>query len=149
LHQEDWARLVFGISIAACAAGEFSQAVKWRRGVTRADWRSEVEFRVVFFVGIVLLPLAQTMVPDAVLNGAEVFVLGLIIGWFGLMLRWWSFATLGRYFTTVVKTSSDQVVVSRGPFEFFGIPATAVCSRHSWGAASCSAIGWACVPPRC
>ncbi|WP_238384870.1 methyltransferase family protein [Segeticoccus rhizosphaerae] len=38
------------------------------------------------------------------------------VGWLGLLLRWWSFATLGRYFTTVVKTSADQVVVSRGPY---------------------------------
>jgi protein-S-isoprenylcysteine O-methyltransferase Ste14 len=122
LQQEGWARLVFGISVASFAVGEFSQAVKWRRGATRADWRSELVFRVFFFAGIVLLPLAQTLAPDAVLEGAGVFVLGLIIGWFGLLVRWWSFATLGRYFTTVVKTSADQVVVSRGPYRVLRHP---------------------------
>ena len=37
-------------------------------------------------------------------------------------MRWWSFATLGKYFTTVVKTSADQVVVERGPYRVLRHP---------------------------
>jgi protein-S-isoprenylcysteine O-methyltransferase Ste14 len=122
MQQETWAHLVFDISIAAFAVGELTQAVKWRRGASRTDLRGEVAFRVVFFAGILMLPLAQTLAPEAVLPGAGVFVLGAVIGWLGLVLRWWSFATLGKYFTVIVKTSADQVVVSRGPYRVLRHP---------------------------
>jgi len=121
-QQEAWARLAFYISIAAFAVREFSQTVKWRRGASRTDLRGEVVFRVVFFAGIMMLPVAQTVEMKAVLEGAASFLLGTDIGWLGLLLRWWSFATLGEYFTTVVKTSADQVVVSRGPYRVLRHP---------------------------
>ena len=120
-QQETWARLVFGISVAAFAVGEFSQVVK-RRGASRTDMRDEVVFRAIFFAGILMLPLAQALAPQAVLSGAGVFLLGTAIGWLGLLLRWWSFATLGTYFTTVVMTSPDQVVVERGPYRIMRHP---------------------------
>jgi protein-S-isoprenylcysteine O-methyltransferase Ste14 len=125
IQQETWARLVVGVSVAAFAVGEFSQVVKWRRGASRTDVRGEVVFRVIFFAGILMLPLAQALAPEAVLDGAGVFVVGTVIGWLGLLLRWWSFATLGTYFTTVVKTSSDQVVVERGPYRILRHPSYA------------------------
>lgn len=122
LQQEAWARVVFGISVVVFAIGEFSQVVKWRRGASRADLRSEFVFRVVFFLGILVLALAQTLVPGAVLDGSWAFVLGAVVGWLGLLLRVWSFATLGKYFTTVVKTSADQVIVSDGPYRILRHP---------------------------
>ena len=122
LQQETWARVVFGISVAAFAIGEFSQAVKRRRGASRVDVRGEVVFRVIFFAGILMLPLARTLAPGAVLERPAAFVLGAVLGWLGLLLRWWSFATLGTYFTTVVRTSADQVVVGRGPYRVLRHP---------------------------
>jgi protein-S-isoprenylcysteine O-methyltransferase Ste14 len=122
MQQEAWARLVFYISVAAFAVGELSQAVKWRRGDTRTDLLGEVAFRVIFSAAILMLPLARAVAPDAVLDGAGVFALGAIVGWLGLLLRWWSFATLGKYFTTVVKASADQVVVERGPYRVLRHP---------------------------
>ena len=111
MQQETWARLVFYTSVAAFAVGgalpgHDSQAMQWRRGVSRTDLLDEVVFRVIFLAGILMLPLAPALAADALLNSAEVFVLGAIIGWPGLLLRWWWFATLGKYFTTVVKTSA-------------------------------------------
>ena len=122
MQQEPWARLVFSISIAAFAVGEVSQAVKWRRDATHTDLLNEVGFRVIFFASILMLPFGQALAPDAVFNGAEVFVVGAIIGWLGLLLRWWSFAALGEYFTTVVKISADQVVIERGPYRVLRHP---------------------------
>jgi hypothetical protein len=95
-QQEIWARLVFGISVAAFAVGEFSHVVKWRRSASRTDVRGEVVFRVIFFAGILMLPLAQALAPQAVPSGAGVFVLGTVIAWLGLLLPWWSFATSAR-----------------------------------------------------
>jgi protein-S-isoprenylcysteine O-methyltransferase Ste14 len=122
MHQESWARMVFYISVAAFAVGELSQAVKWRRGASRVDLLAEVVFRAIFFAGILMLPTAQALAPKAVLNGVGVFAVGAIIGWLGLLLRWWSFATLGKYFTIVVRTSVDQVVVERGPYRVLRHP---------------------------
>jgi len=122
LEQETWARLVFEAGVVAFAVGELSQAVKRRRDASRTDPRGELAFRVVFFAAILALPLAATLVPDAVLEGAGVFVLGAVVGWLGLLLRWWSFAALGEYFTTVLQTSADQVVVDRGPYRFLRHP---------------------------
>lgn len=113
---------MFGISVTLFAVGEFSQAMKWRRGGSRTDVRGEVAFRVIFFASILMLPLGQALAPGAVLAGVGAFVLGAVIGWLGLLLRWWSFVTLGRYFTTVVKTSADQAVVERGPYSVLRHP---------------------------
>jgi protein-S-isoprenylcysteine O-methyltransferase Ste14 len=122
VQEETWARLVFDISVAAFAVGEFSQAVKRRHDARRADLLGEIVFRVIFFAGVLMLPLAQALTPNAVFEGVEVFVLGTVVGWLGLLLRWWSFATLGRYFTTVVKTSADQAVITRGPYRVLRHP---------------------------
>jgi protein-S-isoprenylcysteine O-methyltransferase Ste14 len=46
----------------------------------------------------------------------------MVLGWLGLMLRWWSFASLGKYFTVVVKTSENQPVVDRGPYRILRHP---------------------------
>ncbi len=122
LDQEHWARVAFGAGVAAFALGELSQVIKVRRGSTRTDLVGELLFRLLFFVGVLVLPLARAVVPGADLGGAGVFVLGLVVGWLGLVLRWWSFVTLGRYFTIVVRTSADQAVISRGPYRVLRHP---------------------------
>ena len=43
-------------------------------------------------------------------------------GWLGLLLRWWCFVALGRYFTVVVRTTADQAVVTRGPYRVLRHP---------------------------
>jgi protein-S-isoprenylcysteine O-methyltransferase Ste14 len=45
-----------------------------------------------------------------------------VIGWLGLLLRWWSFGSLGKYFTVTVRTSEDQLVVERGPYRVLRHP---------------------------
>ena len=123
LSQSHLAGLVFDVSVAAFAVGELSQALRVRRGASRADVRAEAVFRVVFFTGILALPAGRALVPGATIGGGVwLFALGLVLGWFGLLLRWWSFATLGSYFTLVVKTSQDQPIVDRGPYRVLRHP---------------------------
>jgi protein-S-isoprenylcysteine O-methyltransferase Ste14 len=123
VDQEPWARLVLAVTVVAFALGEFSQVLKRRPEASPAGRRSEVLFRLALLVGILMLPLARALAPAASLAGVGVFVLGTVVGWLGLWLRWWSFVTLGRYFTLVVLTSADQVVVSRGPYRALRHPA--------------------------
>ena len=103
--------------------GEFSQVLRLRRGARVANVFGEALFRVLFFGGILMLPLCSSVVPGAVIPGGAVpFVVGAIVGWLGLLLRWWCFITLGRYFTTVLKTSASQPIVDRGPYRFLRHP---------------------------
>lgn len=121
--QSEVARIVFFAGAAAFFAGELRQAARGRRGTKRDNVRAEVLFRVVFFVAILLFPVGRALVPRAVIGGGPwLFALGAAIGWLGLLLRWWSFVSLGRYFTVVVNTSPDQPVVERGPYRVLRHP---------------------------
>jgi protein-S-isoprenylcysteine O-methyltransferase Ste14 len=116
-------RIVFLVSAGAFFAGELVQAFRSRHGATRVDVRAETVFRVLFFAGILLLPLGRALAPAAVIGGGVLpFALGVVLGWFGLLLRWWSFVSLGKYFTVVLATSDDQPVVTRGPYRILRHP---------------------------
>jgi protein-S-isoprenylcysteine O-methyltransferase Ste14 len=115
--------VVLDISVGAFVVGEVSQTVRLRPGAARANLGAEALFRLMFFGGILLLPLGRRLAPGAVIGGgAAPFYVGAVIGWVGLLLRWWSFVTLGPYFTVVVKTSDDQSVVDRGPYRILRHP---------------------------
>jgi protein-S-isoprenylcysteine O-methyltransferase Ste14 len=117
------ARTVLFLSVGAFAAGEVLQALRVRRGVARASLLAETVFRAMFFGAILLLPIGRALAPGAAIGGGIwLFALGMVIGWLGLLLRWWSFVSLGKYFTVVVKTSRDQPVVDRGPYRVLRHP---------------------------
>ena len=121
--QTNFARVVFEVSVGAFVVGEVWQGFQVRRGATRVDLRAEILFRVMFFGGILLLPFGRAVTPGAGIGGgAWLFALGVLIAWVGLLLRWWSFVSLGEYFTVVVKTSGDQPVVDRGPYRVLRHP---------------------------
>jgi protein-S-isoprenylcysteine O-methyltransferase Ste14 len=122
LSQSPVADLVFNLSVAAFGVGEVFQAFRIRRGASRADLRAEAVFRAIFFAGLLALPAGRALVPSATYGGLWLFALGLAVGWFGLLVRWWSFVTLGRYFTVVVRTSGDQPVIDRGPYRVLRHP---------------------------
>jgi protein-S-isoprenylcysteine O-methyltransferase Ste14 len=117
------ARTVLFVSVGAFTAGELLQALRVRRGATRVSVRAEAVFRAMFFAGILLLPIGRAVAPGAVIGGGGwLFAVGVAVGWLGLLLRWWSFVTLGKYFTVVVTTSEDQPVVERGPYRVLRHP---------------------------
>lgn len=119
-------RAVLGVGIGAFVVGELTQTLRRRRECGRVDIMAEAAFRVAFLAGVLMLPLGRAIVPGAVIGGgAWVFAAGAVVGWCGLLLRWWSFATLGRYFTLVVKASGDQPVVDRGPYRYLRHPSYA------------------------
>jgi protein-S-isoprenylcysteine O-methyltransferase Ste14 len=123
LQQSHLAAVVLSVSVGAFALGEFSQVLRLRIGARVADLSGEVLFRVLFFGAILVLPLCSSVVPEAVIPGGAVpFLVGAVVGWLGLLLRWWCFITLGRYFTVVLKTSSNQEIVDRGPYRVLRHP---------------------------
>ncbi|MFN8081389.1 MAG: isoprenylcysteine carboxylmethyltransferase family protein [Kineosporiaceae bacterium] len=111
------------ITVGAFSVGELWQTARVPRGVAPSHLRGEVLFRLVFVGAILLLPLGAAVVPGAVIpGGALAFVVGAVMCWLGLLLRWWCFVTLGRYFTVVVMTRSGQTVVERGPYRVLRHP---------------------------
>jgi protein-S-isoprenylcysteine O-methyltransferase Ste14 len=117
------ARVALAISVGAFTTGELVQAFHLRRGSKLVDVRAEVVFRALFLGAILLWPIGRAVTPAASIGGgAWLFTLGTVIGWLGLLLRWWSFASLGRYFTVTVRTSEDQPVVERGPYRVLRHP---------------------------
>lgn len=115
--------MVLDISVGAFVVGELQQALRVRRGAFRANLGAEVLFRAMFFGGIVMIPIGRAVVPGAVIaGGVWLFLAGVGVGWLGLLLRWWSFVTLGKYFTLVLMASADQPVVDRGPYRLLRHP---------------------------
>jgi protein-S-isoprenylcysteine O-methyltransferase Ste14 len=111
------------ISVGAFAMGELLQALRVRRGVERVDVRAEIAFRAMFFGAILLWPIGHALAPAASIgDGTWLVALGLMIGWLGLLLRWWSFVSLGKFFTVVLRTSHDQPIVERGPYRVLRHP---------------------------
>lgn len=128
-QQSQAAAAVLLITVVAFAIGELAQAVRGlpqarvRHGSRHADLRGEVVFRLVFLTGILLLPLAESIAPGAAIPGDPMaFVVGVVVAWLGLLLRWWSFLTLGRYFSFVLTTSPEQTIVDRGPYRVLRHP---------------------------
>ncbi|MET0419953.1 MAG: isoprenylcysteine carboxylmethyltransferase family protein [Actinoplanes sp.] len=116
-------RTVFIVSIGAFSAAELVQAFRNRRGATRRDVRAEASLRLMLFGGIMMFPLGRAVAPGALIGGGVfLYALGVVIGWAGALLRWWSFVTLGRYFTVVISTSPDQPVIDRGPYRVLRHP---------------------------
>ena len=107
------------VTVVAFALGELAQALHRRRGSAPVDLRAEIAFRALFFAGVLMFPLGRAVAPGATIGGGAV---GAVVAWFGILLRWWSFLTLGRYFTVVLRTSTDQPVVERGPYRFLRHP---------------------------
>ena len=123
VQQSHLASVVLSVSVGAFALGEFSQVLRLRSGERVADLSGEVLFRGLFFGAILMLPLCSSVVPGAVIPGGAVpFLVGAVVGWLGLLLRWWCFITLGRYFTVVLKASPNQTIVDRGPYRVLRHP---------------------------
>jgi len=126
------AGVVFNISVAAFVIGELVQALRVRSGAARANLGAEIVFRLMFFAAILLLAVGRAVVPGAAVGGGWLFVLGAVIGWVGLLLRWWSFASLGRYFTVVLRPVTISRSWSAARTGCCDIRATPACCAPSW-----------------
>jgi protein-S-isoprenylcysteine O-methyltransferase Ste14 len=117
VQQSEAARHVLELSVCAFIVGELSRVRRVPPDASRVSLGAEALFRVMFFGAVLLIPIGRVVAPDATIGGgASLFAVGAAVGWLGLLLRWWSFLTLGRYFTVVLMTTEDQPVVDSGPY---------------------------------
>jgi protein-S-isoprenylcysteine O-methyltransferase Ste14 len=102
---------------------EVHQAATTRSEGVQHDRGSRMVIRVAVIAGVVGSTEAAHAVPSAAIStsGALAWIgLALLVG--GVGLRFWSFHTLGRYFTFTVQTSGDQPVITSGPYRVIRHP---------------------------
>jgi protein-S-isoprenylcysteine O-methyltransferase Ste14 len=106
-------------------------------GPNRAEDRGS--FRVLRIV----LPLAWlagiagTRIPQPTFGSPFVFYCGLTLMIVGELLRWWSVATLGRFFTVNVSILEGHRVVDSGPYSLVRHPSYAAILLIYFGAGLC------------
>ena len=111
----------FAVLLGVTCVGWF--ILELRQGLTRrteavtADRGSLTVLRAAYVGGALVAIWAERALPAAAIRPEALGAwLGLIFLWSGIALRLWSFRTLGRYFTFTVQTSSDQPVITGGPY---------------------------------
>jgi protein-S-isoprenylcysteine O-methyltransferase Ste14 len=114
--------LLFVATLVVWLALEVRQGLTRRPGATNTDLGSLNVLRVLGLVGALLAATALRVRPAAFPYSAAVMALSLGCIWAGVALRWWSFRTLGRYFTFQVMTSADQPVITSGPYRLVRHP---------------------------
>ncbi len=113
----------FGITIGVWILLELRQSMRRRGGSTMRDRGSYHLVGVAVAAGWLATALVAARVPAAAMGGQPApLILGLIVAWAGIALRWWSFHTLGSYFTFRVQTSADQPVITTGPYRVLRHP---------------------------
>ena len=97
------------------------------RGGSRLDRRSRLVVIGCVYAGVAGAVLLARHADGAAIGGARwpLFVAGLLLMGAGIVVRQWSVALLGRYFTTDVRVHSGQTVVERGPYRWVRHPSYA------------------------
>jgi protein-S-isoprenylcysteine O-methyltransferase Ste14 len=49
-------------------------------------------------------------------------LIGILIIWGGLLIRWWAMYSLGKYFTVVVTVKAGQKLIKNGPYKYIRHP---------------------------
>lgn len=102
---------------------ELRQSLMRRPEAVKADRGSLLVLRASYIGGALAAVAAERTVTAAAIKPESTAAwLCLIFLWCGIATRFWSFRTLGRYFTFTVQTSTDQPVVTEGPYRFVRHP---------------------------
>lgn len=120
------ARYLLLVTVVIWLVLELRQSANNRPEATKADGGSRPTLRAATLIGVIGALVASRAAPGATIRPAALAAwIGLGILWCGIALRFWSFQTLGRYFTFTVQTSSDQPVITAGPYRVIRHPSYA------------------------
>jgi protein-S-isoprenylcysteine O-methyltransferase Ste14 len=115
--------VLYDITVAVWLIVEVRQGRARRFNASSADQGSRSVLRACQVVAIIGAISFRIALPSADIgSGDSIPWVGLILMWCGIGLRFWSFQTLGQYFTFTVQTSEDQPVVSTGPYRVIRHP---------------------------
>jgi protein-S-isoprenylcysteine O-methyltransferase Ste14 len=116
--------LLLVVSAVVWLVVELRESTNRRPEATKSDGGSRQYIRVATIVGVVGAVLLTRNVSSGRIS-PDLAWLGLLVFWCGIALRFWSFRTLGRYFTFTVQTSADQPVITDGPYRVLRHPSYA------------------------
>jgi protein-S-isoprenylcysteine O-methyltransferase Ste14 len=120
------AALLMMVTVAAWGMMELGQRSQPQRpGATKIRAAGSGRFvgLTILVSTAVIANVTPRMIPAAAIRPAPAaFAAGMVVLLAGLVLRGWSFKTLGQYFTHTVMVSSDQPVVARGPYRVLRHP---------------------------
>jgi protein-S-isoprenylcysteine O-methyltransferase Ste14 len=115
--------VLLGVTGVVWLVPELRQALTRRSEAVTADRGSLMVLRAACVGGALVAIAAERALPAAAIRPEAVGSwLGLLFLWSGIALRLWSFWILGRYFTFTVQTSSDQPVITSGPYRLVRHP---------------------------
>jgi protein-S-isoprenylcysteine O-methyltransferase Ste14 len=122
------AGLLFTVIISAWGMMELSQRSNVHRegGTKVGGVATRIAMLACVIASAVVANLTPRVFPAAAIRPAPVaFAVGVVILLAGLVLRGWSFKVLGQYFTHTVMVSSDQPVITAGPYRVLRHPSYA------------------------
>src|SRR5258708_19217400 len=102
------AALLLAGTLAVWLVIEFRKGLNRRAEATNTDRGSLAFLRAFVVAGALFAALASKVAATAFSYGLVIFAISLTIAWAGIPLRWWSFQTLGRYFTFPLMTRPPQ-----------------------------------------
>jgi protein-S-isoprenylcysteine O-methyltransferase Ste14 len=115
--------LVWLVVWVTAGAIELAGAFRWRAEATKRDRGSLIVLRICVIPAIILLVLSPRIAPAAEIRPPLVSVIaGIVIFSAGEAMRVSAKVALGRYFTYTVQTSSDQPVITSGPYRILRHP---------------------------
>ncbi len=112
-------------SLFVWALLELWRGLSRRPEATAHDRGSLFVLRLSALGGALLATTALKMTAASFTFNPVLFGISLAAVWAGIGLRWWSFSSLGRYFTFTVMTSPDQPVITTGPYRWLRHPSYA------------------------
>ncbi len=90
------------------------------------DKQSALFFLVMFYAGIfsalAFAYLAPAFRMDYTDADISLFVMGISCIWLGILFRFWSIQTLGKYFRTLVLIHDDHKLITSGPYKYLRNP---------------------------
>ena len=116
------AAVLFIGTVIAWRVVEFRQSLRRRAEATGADRGTFLGLGACIAAAVGAAVLALRVPAAAIGSPGLVLAVALFTMWAGIGVRWWAFASLGRYFTFTVMTSVDQPVVMAGPYRFLRHP---------------------------
>jgi protein-S-isoprenylcysteine O-methyltransferase Ste14 len=120
------ARWLLVVTVIIWVFMELRQSANHRPEAATADQGSRGVLRLATLGGVVAAIAASRAVNGAAIRPVVLFAwIGLVTLWSGVSLRFWSFRTLGRYFTFTVQVSGDQPVITDGPYRVIRHPSYA------------------------
>jgi len=108
-------------------------------GPKRVEDRGPFRALRIVFPTAWLVAVFATRMPQPIFTGASIFYCGLIAMVVGQLLRWWSVATLGRFFTVNVSIHEGHQVIQSGPYRLIRHPSYTAILLIYGGAGLCFA----------